>query len=304
MLHSAKGTRHDGLLPAGFSAEHLGPNDYYYWDNFWSVAGLRAAARLVKDLGLHLKEAMFLRESLDLEKRIFESIAALPEQKARGAIPASPYRRLDAGAVGSLVADYPLQLTSQRDSRIENTVHFLLENCFHDGAFFQDMIHSGINVYLTLCIAQTLLRGGDQRYRALIEAVAGLASSTGQWPEAIHPRTRGGCMGDGQHGWAAAEWLMMIRNLFVREEGKRLILGSGIFPRWLRNGQSVSFGPTLTPFGRVSVALFREPGGFFLNIDAMWHNNSPPHLEIQVPGFQNEHVSDPKNTYQLTPLDR
>ena len=31
-----------GLLPAGFSAEHLGPNDYYYWDNWWALAGLRA----------------------------------------------------------------------------------------------------------------------------------------------------------------------------------------------------------------------------------------------------------------------
>ena len=33
-------------LPAGFSAEHLGPNDYYYWDDFWAEAGLRAAARI------------------------------------------------------------------------------------------------------------------------------------------------------------------------------------------------------------------------------------------------------------------
>ncbi|MFN2308299.1 MAG: hypothetical protein ABR553_00980, partial [Gammaproteobacteria bacterium] len=32
---------HAGLLPAGFSAEHLGPNDYYYWDDFWGIAGLR-----------------------------------------------------------------------------------------------------------------------------------------------------------------------------------------------------------------------------------------------------------------------
>lgn len=31
---------HAGLMPPGFSAEHLGPNDYYYWDNFWSVPGL------------------------------------------------------------------------------------------------------------------------------------------------------------------------------------------------------------------------------------------------------------------------
>jgi hypothetical protein len=33
-----------GLLPAGFSAEHLGPNDYYYWDDYWAQAGLEAVA--------------------------------------------------------------------------------------------------------------------------------------------------------------------------------------------------------------------------------------------------------------------
>ena len=37
---------HAGLLPSGFSAEHLGPNDFYYWDDFWAVAGLKAAAYL------------------------------------------------------------------------------------------------------------------------------------------------------------------------------------------------------------------------------------------------------------------
>ena len=45
------GMPHEGLLPAGFSAEHLGPNDHYYWDNFWSVAGLHAAADLAAALG-------------------------------------------------------------------------------------------------------------------------------------------------------------------------------------------------------------------------------------------------------------
>src|SRR5690606_28060540 len=36
-----------GLLPAGVSAEHFGPFDYYYWDDFWAVAGLRAGAELL-----------------------------------------------------------------------------------------------------------------------------------------------------------------------------------------------------------------------------------------------------------------
>jgi Zn-finger nucleic acid-binding protein len=42
-------------LPPGFSAEHLGPNDYYYWDNFWALAGLKAAAEMVKRNGLESK---------------------------------------------------------------------------------------------------------------------------------------------------------------------------------------------------------------------------------------------------------
>ena len=35
-------------------------------------------------------------------------------------------------------------------------------------------------------------------------------------------------MGDGQHGWAAAEWIMIIRNAFVREEHDHLVIGAGI----------------------------------------------------------------------------
>ena len=38
---------HSGLLPPGFSAEHLGPNNYYYWDDFRGIAGLHAASRLL-----------------------------------------------------------------------------------------------------------------------------------------------------------------------------------------------------------------------------------------------------------------
>src|SRR5207244_4571883 len=36
-----------GLLPASISAEHLGPFDYFYWDDFWALAGLRDGAALL-----------------------------------------------------------------------------------------------------------------------------------------------------------------------------------------------------------------------------------------------------------------
>jgi hypothetical protein len=183
-----------------------------------------------------------------------------------------------------LVADYPLQLFPPAAPRIMATVNALVERCFHKGGFFQDIIHSGVNAYLTLDMAQTMLRAGDPRYRDLVETVAGLASPTGQWPEAIHPHTGGGCMGDGQHGWAAAEWVMMIRNLFVREEGNRLIVGSGLFAEWFDTEDDIYFGPTLTPWGTVTVRIVRPASEPLLSVDAHWHEDAP-RVDIEVPGF-------------------
>ena len=291
---------HAGLLPAGFSAEHFGPNDYYYWDDFWGLAGLTAAARLAGRFDANGTRDRLQREAQSFRDAIFNSIGAIPASRAKGAIPASPYRRLDAGAVGSVVADYPLQLTAPGDSRIMHTIEFLLEHTFYSGGFFQDMVHSGINAYLTLGIAQTLLRNHDLRYRRLLETVAGLASPTGQWPEAIHPQTGGGCMGDGQHGWAAAEWVMMIRNLFVREEGRQLIVGAGLLPEWLEGETDVSFGATPTPFGSVTVRLFRQGADRFLALDAQWRAEPPPVI-VQIAGYHSRRLTEFEQPVPLRP---
>lgn len=200
-------------------------------------------------------------------------------------MPAAPTRRLDAGAIGCLVAGYPLQLYPPRDPRLLDTVEFLLERCLVKGGFFQDMIHSGINPYLTLHLAQVLLRAGDKRCLDLVDTVAQLASPTGQWPEAIHPHTLGGCMGDGQHVWAAAEWLLMMRNSFLREEGDALILASGIPKRWLETGQQLHFGPALTRFGTVSLSLEAKADRVQLCWQADWRQN-PPKLFVHLPGQQ------------------
>ncbi|HWA84673.1 MAG TPA: hypothetical protein VG710_00505, partial [Opitutus sp.] len=271
-----------GLLPAGFSAEHLGPNDFYYWDDFWGVAGLRAAAEMLRGANPKLAEAC-VREAEEFLETIRRSFPHGPQRRFPGAIPASPHRRMDSGAVGSLVADYPLQLFPAGDPGISRTADYLCGNCLQSGGFFQDMIHSGINAYLTLHLAQVRLRAGDATAAwALMDAVARLASPTGQWPEAIHPLTFGGCMGDGQHIWAAAEWLMLVRNLFVREEGGVLVIGTGVRPEWLRAGEA-AFGPTLTRHGRVTVRLAGEGSGVRATVEGTWRG-AAPRREICVPG--------------------
>ncbi len=285
-----------GLLPAGFSAEHLGPNDFYYWDDFWAIGGLRTIAAYWRDWGN--PEAALEAETLAAEytESLEKSLAAIPAKRSRGAIPAAPSRRMDAGAIGSMVADYPLQLYPPAESRLLATTEYLMAKCFHRGGFFQEMIHSGINAYLTLDLAQTLLRAADPRYAKLIQAVADLASPTGQWPEAIHPNTLGGCMGDGQHGWAAGEWIMMMRNCFVREEEatNQLIIGSGVFPEWLEGNEPVEFGPTCTSWGTVSVSIQDRR----VTVTAQWRGEAPQMI-IAIPGHLPILHAEAGNAYLL-----
>jgi hypothetical protein len=291
-----KDSSYAGLLPAGFSAEHLGSNDYYYWDNFWSVAGLHAASSLLSHSEEIEDHEKYDREAEEYQKVIEKYLKKNEKRLGRPAMPAAPERRLDSGAIGSIVAGYPLQLWSWNDRRLLDTVNWMMENSFVRGGFFQDMVHSGINAYLTLHIAQVLLRAKDPRACELVENIAEMASPTGQWPEAIHPRTGGGCMGDGQHVWAAAEWVMMIRNCFVLEESEdeSLVLGSGIPEKLLREEETLKFGPTPTPWGNISVKIVPDKRGVHVFWEAEWFRNKP-RIRIGIQGCRSVYAEPERN---------
>jgi hypothetical protein len=275
---------HRGLLPAGFSAEHLGPNDFYYWDDFWGAAGLRAAAAILtrRDATEPAQEAASMAE--EFEQAILATLDGLDPERVGRAIPAAPTRRMDSGAIGSMVADYPLELDWIPRERIQATADWLLDHSLHKGGFFQNMIHSGINAYLTLDLAQTMLRYGDDRYWDLIEATARVASPTGKWPEAVHPNTEGGCMGDGEHAWAAAEWCQAMRALFIEEtDPNTLSIGKGLPEKWLQQDAPMAFGPTLTRWGRVSVRMEKTAGKWAVSVEGDW-NNQAPAVKVCLPG--------------------
>jgi len=291
---------HAGLLPSGFSAEHLGPNDHYYWDNFWGVAGLQAASIMFDQLGDIDRANSARNEARAFLAAIDESLKRVAGPKRRPAIPSSPYRRLDSAAVGSLAVSYPLQLWDADDERVMRTADFLVDNCLIDDAFYHDVSHSGINPYLTLHIAQTLLRAGDTRFWSIMNGIARLASQTGQWPEAIHPQTKTGCMGDGQHVWAAAEWLVMMRNSFVREERAKneLWLCTGITSDYYQTLAKMTFGPAPTPYGMLSLAILPKEDRIEVSWKGEWHGKMPE-IIIAFPGLNEIHAEHGKNSVEI-----
>jgi len=248
---------HRGLMPAGFSAEHFGPNDHYLWDNFWSVAGMREACDLASLVG-RKSDADRFQTMLEEYRADLAAGMRWGMERAKGALPCSPYRRLDAAAVGNLVAVSPLGVAAASDSWVGPTLDYLLSHCFRQGLFFQSIVHTGLNPYLSIQVARVLQARGDARVHVILQALLDKASSTWCWPEAIHPVTGGGCMGDGDHGWAAAEFLSLVRDLFVREAPEGLLLFDGAPVSWFRSGRPFSIANAPTDHGSIDLVAWPE----------------------------------------------
>ncbi len=226
-----------GLMPAGMSAEHLGLADHYFWDNFWSLAGIKSFIEICKILGKD--DELNFAEGLKTHYCLAADVAIENVQKkfSLTAIPASPSRDVDCGMIGSICAGYPLQLFEPNDKRIIDSLDLLKQKYFVNGLFFQHFIHSGMNPYLTLQIAHAYLFAGQRKlFWKILNDVVSYASSTNNYPEAIHPITGGGSMGDGHHGWAAAEIALALHDAFIFEisnsNQKEIVLLQGIPKEW------------------------------------------------------------------------
>jgi len=255
-----------GLLPAGLSAEHFGPNDHYFWDNFWSLAGMDRLRLALRQWHQAPPAAQRFTRWLEQETTAYRSdlenhISRLVQLHG-GILPSSPYRHSDAACIGTLVALGPLDLDLGSDLSIwaRANAEFLLEHWVRDGLFYQPIIHTGGNAYLTAQLASAFQCLGDPRWLGLLQGIQAHASPTWTWPEAIHPRTGGGCMGDGDHGWACAEVLSLVRNALVREQGGHILVLPNAPEAWWRTGTLALTGcPTLA--GRLTFALSPESDG-------------------------------------------
>jgi hypothetical protein len=268
--HARKAKRSDpalrGLFPAGVSAEHLGPFDYFYWDDFWGVAGLRAGAELLRAVDQRDAAAEADRCAASMWGDVERSLELTAKRLGTLAIPAGPRRRIDAGAIGSLVACAPLDLLPPDDPRICATADVIRQRFTRDSApssgevadqggraFFQGISHTGLGTYLTLQLAAVELRAGDRRCLDRLAWMLDAATPTWTWPEAIHPRLDGGCMGDGHHGWAGAELLSFVRDLLVCDVAGGVALASLVPDGWYGRAWEVHDAPTAA--GGVSYAV-------------------------------------------------
>ncbi len=275
---------HYGLLPPGFSAEHFGPNDHYYWDNLWSLAGLEAARWAASKLG-NTRDTEWISGILrEYRGDVDASMDWAWKKCGRKALPCSPYRSLDSAAIGNLVGVTPLDIVDPEAPWLQGTVAYLMDSNLRDGLFFQRIVHTGLNPYLSVQLARALMAAGDGRWFAILEALVRRASPTYAWPEAMHPRMFGGCMGDGDHGWSAAEFVNLIREMLVSERGGTLRLAEAAPVKWFKPGMHLEAMGAPTPHGTVNFSLKQGPVAAFLtwSVHRKAHQDAAP-IQFNLP---------------------
>ena len=240
-----------GLLPAGVSAEHLGPHDHLYWNDLWALAGLRDASRLLAAAGEDEAAARAEEFCASMTANVRASLELTADRLGTAAVPAGPRRRIDGGVIGSLAAVSPLDLLPADDKAMAATLDVVREGFCIEEAVYPGV--TGLGTHLTMQLASAELQAGDRRALDRFDWLLSNATTTWTWPEAIHPRVNGGCAGDGHSGWAAAEFLSFVRSMLVCETSEGLALFSMIPERWY--GQGVEIHDAPTRFGNVSFAL-------------------------------------------------
>jgi hypothetical protein len=147
--------------------------------------------------------------------------------------------------IGSLVACHPLRLMEPDDPWISGTADLIRKRFCIGDAFFQYIAHTGFGTYLTLQLAFVELEARDPRAWRRLRWLIDHATSTYTWPEAIHPNQRGGCMGDGHHGWVAADFLSFVRNMLVDDRKDGIEILPMLPDEWRGEEIEVRDAPTL-----------------------------------------------------------
>jgi hypothetical protein len=70
----------------------------------------------------------------------------------------------------------------------------------------------------------------------------------------------------------------------------------------LKGEEELSFGPTLTPWGELTVRLNPSEAATTLVLEAIWRGQ-PPRIDVEVPGFRKLDDVDPAATITLEPIE-
>lgn len=144
------------------------------------------------------------------------------------------------------------------------------------GGVWHESGNAGLSPRRTAMLGMQRLDVGDVDAFDQLSWLLDSGTPLATWPEFVHPRTGGGCGGDGHHGPSTAAFLRLARTLAVIERPDGLHVLPVVPDSWF--GQSIEIHDLPTQHGRLSLAV-------------RWHGERPAVL-WDVEPHNNDRLAD------------
>jgi hypothetical protein len=248
-----------GLLPESASHEgYLAHPVHSYWDDFWGVRGLQAAADLAELSGLHDDAQRWRNEASNFQDDLLQSIRKVISEKQLQYIPGSvEWADFDPTATSNAIAmlDFAGVLP-------EGPLHAMLETYLdghrrkHDGR----MPWNNYTAYEIRIIGAFVRLGKRDIAHELLDFFLSdrRPREWNQWPEITwrDPRSPGH-LGDVPHTWIAAEYLLVVASMIVseREADSSMVLACGMPWSWISAEKPFSVRNLPTRYGTLDFQI-------------------------------------------------
>ncbi len=218
--------------------------------DFWNLRGVNCTARMAEALG----------EESDAQAygQLFESYKACVENGLRKAgfdwFP--PTYEGVGTSWGNLTMLHPTRLFDPLDARVTATLDRVragfVEGTIRWGEEEKGVIHPYMSTYVT---NSEVVRG--EREKAVDHFYHYLAhtTSTHGFPEGVYYMTRTAWGDTVPHLWAAAQYIILLRKMLLREDGEALHLLPAVPVAWLRPGKKIVLLGAPTVFGKANLAV-------------------------------------------------
>lgn len=242
-----------GLLPESASHEgYLAHHVHSYWDDFWGVRGLQAAADLAETLGFNDEASWWKSEGARFQCDLLRSINKVIADKNLAYIPGSvEWADFDPTATSNAIA-----MLDFADSLPEGPLHAMLET-YLDGFHRKhrgEMVWTNYTAYEIRIIGAFVRLGKRDTANELLEFFLSdrRPREWNQWPEITWRDSRSpGHLGDVPHTWIAAEYLLAVASMVAaeREATGSLVLASGMPWAWISEDGGFAVGNLPTRYG-------------------------------------------------------
>ena len=271
------------LIPATSPGDNEDITGHVTGHNFWALAGLKNAIALAEALG-KTPDVKAWRREYDDYFAAFHSALVKATENTGGYI--GPGLEGQHGQDwGNMLSVYPEIILDPHDPMVTATLNATRAKyqegimTYGDGMF--------LHHYLTMKNTETELIRGDQEMaiEELYALLVHTSSTHAGFEYSIHPwgnRDFDGNMAP--HGWFAAKFRALVRNMMLREQGRDLHLLSAISPAWVKDGQQIRVERAPTEFGPVNFTLAFGAANATLKLDTHF-TQEPARIVLHLPWF-------------------